>query len=166
MFLLDKESCAFSSSNFFGQKLVFTLKCKFLQTLIHTEKTREPIINVYMVFHYITWYYMVFQMFSILLQTARGILNSLICVVHFSNNFNSVFHKKGSWNLLVLLQCSMQRKKTDWIVRIFTFNDKNPLYHSLISTLQFFEGQSDQGVSQLVIKPFGIFQTSRIVSLS
>ena len=64
--------------------------------------------------------------------------------------------------------CSIacKEKKTDWIVRIFTFNDKNPSYHSLISTLQFFEGQSDQGVSQLVIKPFGIFQTSRIVSLS
>ena len=33
-------------------------------------------------------------MFSNLLQTARGISNSLICVVHFSNNFNGVFHKK------------------------------------------------------------------------
>ena len=32
-------------------------------------------------------------MVSNLLQTARGILNSLICVVHFSSNFNSVFHK-------------------------------------------------------------------------
>ena len=41
-------------------------------------------------------YYMVFQMFSILLQTARVILNSLICVAYFSNNSNSVFHKKGS----------------------------------------------------------------------
>ena len=35
-------------------------------------------------------------MFIIPLQTARGILNSLICVVHFSNHFNSEFHKKGS----------------------------------------------------------------------
>ena len=33
-------------------------------------------------------------MFSNLLQTAGGILNSLICIVHFSSNFNSVFHKK------------------------------------------------------------------------
>ena len=32
----------------------------------------------------------------------KGILNSLICVVHFSNNFNSLFHKKGLWSLLVL----------------------------------------------------------------
>ena len=30
----------------------------------------------------------------------------------------------------------------------------------------FFEGQSDQGVTQLVIKPFGISQTPRIVGLS
>ena len=32
-------------------------------------------------------------------------------------------------------------------------------------TSVFFEDQSDQGVTQLVIKPFGIFLTSRIVSL-
>ena len=51
LFLLDRESCAFSNSNLFGQKSVFTLSCKFLQTLIHTEKTRKPIINVNMVFH-------------------------------------------------------------------------------------------------------------------
>ena len=29
-----------------------------------------------------------------------------------------------------------------------------------------FKGQSDQGVKQLVIKPFGISQSSRIVNLS
>ena len=33
---------------------------------------------------------------GILLQTARGILNNLICLVLFSNNINSVFHKKDS----------------------------------------------------------------------
>ena len=33
-------------------------------------------------------------MFSILLQAARGILNSLMFVFPFSNNFNSVFPKK------------------------------------------------------------------------
>ena len=59
-----------------------------------------------------------------------------------------------------------QEKRTDWILRIFTCNEKNPLYLPIISTLQFFEGQSDQGVTQLVIKPFDISQTSRIVSLS
>ena len=35
----------------------------------------------------------------------------------------------------------------------------------MISTLQFFEGQSDQGVAQLLIKPFDISQTSRIVGV-
>ena len=33
-------------------------------------------------------------MFSILLQTVRGVLNSLICTAHFSDNFNSVFNYK------------------------------------------------------------------------
>ena len=58
-----------------------------------------------------------------------------------------------------------EKRKTEYLEYYF-FNDKNPLYLPLISTLQFFEGQSDQGVIQLVIKPFSIFQTSRIVSLS
>ena len=35
----------------------------------------------------------------------------------------------------------------------------------MISTLQFFESQSDQGIIQLVIKPFDVSQTSRIVGL-
>ena len=35
-------------------------------------------------------------MFSVLLQRAMGKLNSLICVIHFPNDFNSVFHKKVS----------------------------------------------------------------------
>ena len=40
-----------------------------------------------------------------------------------------------------------QEKGTDWKLRIFTFNDKNRLYLPIISTLQFFDGQSDQGVT-------------------
>ena len=31
-----------------------------------------------------------------------------------------------------------QEKRTDWILRILAFNDKNPLYLPIISTLQFF----------------------------
>ena len=62
---------------------------------------------------------------------------------------------------------SCREERTEWIFRIFTFNDKNSLYLWIILTLQFlFEDQSDQGVTQLVIKPFGISQASRIVSLS
>ena len=60
--------------------------------LLHTEQTRKPIINVYGIS----------KMFSNHLQAARSILNGWICVIHFSNNFHSVFHKKGSWKLLVL----------------------------------------------------------------
>ena len=40
-----------------------------------------------------------------------------------------------------------KEKRTDWILRIFTFNDKNLLYLPLILKIQFFpEGQNDQGV--------------------
>ena len=42
-------------------------------------------------------------MFSILLQTERGILNSLICTAHFFNNFNGVFHKKMFEKLICAL---------------------------------------------------------------
>ena len=59
-----------------------------------------------------------------------------------------------------------QEKRTNWILRIFTFNNKNPLYLTLISTLHFSEGQSDNEVTQLVIKSLGISQSSRIASLS
>ena len=59
-----------------------------------------------------------------------------------------------------------QETKTDRILRIFTFDDKNLFYLPIISTLHIFEDQSDQGVTDLVIKPFGIFQSSRMVNLS
>ena len=77
----------------FGQKSVFTWNCKFLQTLINTGKTREPIINVRMIFH----------RYSVFFYGQSGvILNILICDFYFSNNFNTVFHEKDSRNLLVL----------------------------------------------------------------
>ena len=104
-------------------------------------------------------------MFSNLLQTARDILNSLICVVHFSSNFNSVFHNKVHENYWCCSSIACQEKGTDWILRIFTFNVKNRLYLPIFLTIHFFEGQSDHGVTQLVIKPFDICQTSRIVGL-
>ena len=104
-------------------------------------------------------------MLSNFLRIAKGILNSLICVVHFSNNFNSVCHKKVHENFWCCSSIACQEKGTDWIPRIFTFNDKNRLYLPLILTLMFFEGQKDQGVTQLVMKPFDISQTSIIVGL-
>ena len=53
-------------------------------------------------------------------------------------------------------------KRTGWTLRIFTFNDKNPLNLPIISTLQFlFEGQRDQGLTQLVKKPFEISEKIR-----
>ena len=59
-----------------------------------------------------------------------------------------------------------QEKKIDCVLKIFTFNDKNPLYLPIVLILHFFEGQSDLGVTQSVIKPFDMSQSSRIVSLS
>ena len=59
-----------------------------------------------------------------------------------------------------------QEKRTGWILRIFTSNDENLSYLPIISVLYFFEGESDQGATELVIKPFDISQSSRIVSLS
>ena len=104
-------------------------------------------------------------MFSNLLETAGGIINSLICVVHFSNNFNSVFHEKVYENYWCCSSIAFQEKLTDSTLRIFAFNDKNQLHLPIVLTLMFFECQSDQGVSQLVVKPFDISQRSRIVGL-
>ena len=65
---------------------------------------------------------------------------------------------------LFLCSCGKAcKKRIDYIVRIFSFIYKNLL---LILTLQFFERQSHQAVTQLVIKLFGILQTLKIVSLS
>ena len=73
-------------------------------------------------------------MFGILLQTARDILNSLICVVHFSNKFNSVFYKNVHESYWCSSSIACQKKRTDWVL----FNDKNPLYLPIILSLQFF----------------------------
>ena len=43
----EKQSCIFLSSNLFCQESFFTWNYKFLQILIHTEKTRETIINIW-----------------------------------------------------------------------------------------------------------------------
>ena len=54
---LDKPSCSFSNSNLFGQKSFFTWNYKFLKFLIHNEKSRETIINLWYLIdvqHYFT----------------------------------------------------------------------------------------------------------------
>ena len=103
-------------------------------------------------------------MFSIPLQAAKVILNSLIYVVHFSINLNSVFQKKVHETYWHSSSIACQAKRADWLLRIFTFNDKNPLYLPTTLTLSVV---SDQGVSNSIShKTFGISQTSRIVSLS
>ena len=51
---------------------------------------------------------------------------------------------------LISAAIARQEKRTDCILRIFTFKDKSPLYLPIISTLRFFEDQSNQGVTQLL----------------
>ena len=64
--------------------------------------------------------------------------------------------KKIHENYWCCSSIACQEKRTDWILKIFTFNDKNRSCLPITSTLQFYEGQSDQGVIQLVMKPFDI----------
>ena len=78
---LDKQSCAFSSSNLFCEKSFLTLNFKFLQILI--------------------------------LQTARSILNTVVCTAYFSDNFNRVFSKRNKETFLCL--CSVVCKKREQI---------------------------------------------------
>ena len=59
--------------------------------------------------------------FSVLLQRPTGILDSFLCVIHFSNNLEYLEY-------------------SDWILRIFTFIDKNPLYVLLIFRIQLLWG--------------------------
>ena len=92
----------------------------------------------------------------------RGILNSMTCTGHFSENFNSVFNEKNREKSLCF--CSIAcKKRTDVI---FYFNNKNSLYRLLILTLQVFKSQSCEAGTKLVMKPFGIPQTLRRRRLS
>ena len=50
-------------------------------------------------------------MFSILLEIARGILYSLICVVHFYDNFDNVFHNKIFMKLIEVPAVLRAKKK-------------------------------------------------------
>ena len=50
-------------------------------------------------------------MFIILLLTTRGLLNSLICTAHFSNDFNVVYSVKKKINLLCFCSIACKTKK-------------------------------------------------------
>ena len=123
LFPMDEQSCTFSSSNLFCQKSFFAWNYYFLQILIHIEKTKETIV----------WYFIDIQY---LLQTTSGILNSLICTA-----------QKKWGNFFCFCSIACKKSRTDWIIKIFSFNNKDPLYSSLILTLQLFEGQNRQAVT-------------------
>ena len=105
-------------------------------------------------------------MFSIILETARGVLKSLIMLFTFVTTLMVCSVKKVHETSCCSSSIAYQDKRADWILRIFTFNDKNPFYLIKILTLEFFEDHSDQGVSQLLKTPFDIIQSSKIVSIS
>ena len=46
-------------------------------------------------------------MFSIILQTVRGMLDSVICTTHLSGNFDSEFNKKELRKCFAFVQYSM-----------------------------------------------------------
>ena len=98
-------------------------------------------------------------MFSTLLQTARGISNRSVLVNFLTNlivySIKKIYKSYWCSNRIACLE-----KRTYWILRILTFNDKNSLYLPIVLNL-FFEGQSDQGVTKLVIS-----QTLITVSLN
>ena len=76
-------------------------------------------------------------MFSVHLHLAEGILDSLICVATFLTILIVYSIKKIHENWCSS-SIACQDKRTDWILRIFTINDKNPLYLPIILTLQNF----------------------------
>ena len=128
MFPLDRESCTVSSSNLFGQKSVFTLNCKFLQTLRHIAKTIDPVINVYILFHRCSVYiYRQQGVYWIVWSVLLTFLTTLI--VYFIKRVDEIYWCSGS------IAC--QEKWTDRILKILTSNDKNLLCLPIIKTLQF-----------------------------
>ena len=66
--------------------------------------------------------------------------------------------KKVHENYWCSSSIACQGKRTDCILKIFLFNDLKSMILPIISTILIFEGQGNQGVTQLVIKPFGIPQ--------
>ena len=104
---IEKPSPAFPSSNLFFQKWFFAWNYKFFQILIHTEKTREIIINL--------WY-------LIDVQRTRGILNNVICTAHFSSNFNSVFTKKVEKTFCACAVQHVKKEEQNFVIFLNTFD--------------------------------------------
>ena len=88
---------------------------------------------------------------------SKGTLNSVICNAHFSDNFNSVFNRKIEKIFCVCAVNHIKKGRADWILRIFSFNNKNSFYLSLTLTLQ---GSKLSGRDKISRKT--IWQTSNI----
>ena len=119
--------------------------------VIDTEKTGERIIKEQ---------YFIYVQYS--LTDRKVIVISVICPAHFSGSFKSVLDNKHK----LCRRHRKKKRKTDWILRLLSFNIKNLLYFSLILPLLFFEGQIREAGTQLFMKPFNIPQILSRLSLS
>ena len=54
-------------------------------------------------------------MFSIILRTARSILNSVVCALHFSDNFISVFNDKTAKHFCVLAVYHLKKEQIQYL---------------------------------------------------
>ena len=113
----------------FGQTKIYIFK--FLKILIYTEGTRD---RKCMVFHRCSvFFYRQQGVYKIVSSVLFTFLATLVAYA-INKDHETCWYSHS-------IAC--KQKRTDWILRILTFNEKNPLYHPLILTLQFFEGQSD-----------------------
>ena len=95
-------------------------------------------------------------MFSILLKTAKDIVNSVICTAQFSENFNRVFFLgEGGGGCI-----PCKKTRTGLIIRIFSFNKKK-LVISLITFDSSTCGESKLS-SKKIISHKTIWHTSNI----
>ena len=111
----DKQSCAFSSSNLLYQKLFFTWSYKFFQILIHTQKTRETIINI--------WYFIDVQFYF---TDNKGYIKYYHLYSLLFRQLQQCIQCKKREKFLCL--CSVVYKKNDWILRKFSLINKKSLY--------------------------------------
>ena len=98
--------------------------------MIHSQKTIESIINVYMVFHRC----------SVFFYRQQGVYK-IVWLLTFLTTLIVYSIKKFHETYWCCSSKERKKKRTDWILnRIFNLHDKNPLYLPIILTLQYLWG--------------------------
>ena len=106
------------------------------------------------------------RVFSILFQTRRDILDSMINIVLFPKNFHSVFNRKVRETYCCFCSIACEEKRAHYIIRIFTLNNKNRLNLPLpLDTRSFWESQALRS-ARISQKRSCSPQTLRIVNVS